>query len=152
MANQPAKTFKTSTRFSNRIRTHSRVAQYWPQPLATSSCVFAVNDQLIVSKQLMTAQLQKLLSPLLGAGNTATVLATIGDYNLVRLTAPGGSVSKPFPKNTDIFDVTTELRKHSLTGGPGAYRPTTLRSRRQTATSAHTARHANMTGYSRCRL
>ena len=124
MASQPAKLVKTSTKFSNRVRTHSRVAQYWPIPQDTNSCVFAVNDQLIVSRQLAptTKQLQTLLAPVL-SHNTASVLASMGDYNLVRLATPGGTPSKPFPKDIDIFDITTELRKPLKPSDRGAVSP-----------------------------
>src|SRR5215831_3863799 len=129
MAPQPAKLVKTSTKFSNRVRTHKRVAQHWPTPQETNSCVFAVNDQLIVSKQFAaTTEFHEGLESALGSRHhklEVTPLATIGAYDLVRLTASGGTPLKPFPDSIDIFDVTAHLREHAKSCGaePGAVSP-----------------------------
>jgi hypothetical protein len=111
----PAPTDPQSNNFSNRLRTHSRVVEHWQPRDDRQACVWAVNDQLLVSASV-SPQVDTWLA---GQGIEAKHLTTLFtdlpsvDARLDDLEV----IQVKLPKKRDIFSITTELRDQPFLEG-----------------------------------
>jgi hypothetical protein len=107
--------------FSSRVLDHRRVKEYWSPQDDSNGCVWAVDDQLLVTRRVSSG-VQEWLAE---RGIERRLLHEEGAPNLPGLEAEDDVdiVQLTLPKDRDVFSVVAELRRELLRGAPDDVSP-----------------------------